>query len=65
MRTPFKIEACTYAQIGKKKDAFELLQKAIEIGYKNIIEWIENDPDFAAYRYDPQFKEILAKSGEW
>ena len=42
----------------------EFLKKAIRIGYKNIIEWVANDPDFEAYRDDPQFKEILAKAGE-
>jgi len=51
--------ACTYAHLGKKNEAFGLLQKAIGIGYKNIIEWVENDPDLEAYREDPQFKEIL------
>jgi len=56
--------ACTYAQLGKKEEAFELLQKTMMIGYKNIIEWIENDPDFDAFWDDPHFKEILAKAGE-
>jgi serine/threonine protein kinase/Flp pilus assembly protein TadD len=56
--------ACTYAQIGKKKESLEFLQKAIGKGYNNIIEWIENDPDFEPYRDDPQFREILAKASE-
>ncbi len=51
--------ACTYAQLGKKNEAFQLLQKAIGIGYKNITEWIENDPDLESVRDDPQFKKIL------
>ena len=51
--------ACTHAQLGNKDEAFELLRKAIGIGYKNIIEWIENDPDFETYRDDPKFIEIL------
>ena len=56
--------ACTYAQLGNKQKAFEFLRKAIGIGYKNFVEWIENDPDFEELRDDPQFKEILAKGGE-
>ncbi len=56
--------ACTYAQFGRKKEAMEYLQKAIGNEFKNIIEWIENDPDFKAFRDDPQFREILAKAGE-
>jgi len=56
--------ACTYAQLGNKQKAFEFLRKAISIGYKNFVEWIENDPDFESLRDDPQFKEILSKGGE-
>ncbi len=56
--------ACTFATLGKKEESFEYLQKAIGVGYKNIIEWIENDPDFEIFRDDTQFKEILAKAGE-
>jgi serine/threonine protein kinase/Tfp pilus assembly protein PilF len=55
--------ACTYAILGIKEKSFEYLQKAIGIGYKNIIEWIENDPDFMPFRNDPEFKDILAKAG--
>jgi len=56
--------ACSYALLGKKEEAFELLMKTIKIGYKNIIEWVENDPDFEVFRDDPKFKEILASSGQ-
>ncbi len=52
--------ACTYATLGQKEEAFELLQKAIKIGFRNIIAWVENDPDFERFRDDPHFKEILA-----
>ncbi|NIT57636.1 MAG: tetratricopeptide repeat protein, partial [Aliifodinibius sp.] len=38
--------ACTYAQLSRKKEAIKFLQKALGNGYKNIVEWIENDPDF-------------------
>jgi serine/threonine protein kinase/Flp pilus assembly protein TadD len=55
--------ACTYAQLGEKEKSFEYLRKAINIGYKNIIEWIDNDPDFKAYKTDPEFKAILSKVG--
>ncbi len=56
--------ACTYAKLGFKQEAFEFLRKAIGIGFINLIEWIENDPDFEALRDDPEFNEILAKVGE-
>ena len=56
--------ACTYATIGKKEESLALLQKAIKIGFRNIIMWIEKDPDFEIFRDDPQFKAILAGAGE-
>jgi len=56
--------ACTYAHLGQKEDAFKLLRKAIKIGFRNIIAWVENDPDFDKLRDDPHFKDILAKAGE-
>jgi hypothetical protein len=40
------------------------LKKAIKIGFRNIINWVENDPDFEVFRDDPHFKDILAKAGE-
>jgi Tfp pilus assembly protein PilF len=52
--------ACTYATLGRKEEAFEMLQTAIKIGFRNIIAWVENDPDFEQFRDDPHFKEILA-----
>jgi len=54
--------ACTYAQLGEKGKAYEYLRKAINIGYKNIIEWVENDPDFNSFREDQEFREIINKS---
>ncbi|HSD63101.1 MAG TPA: protein kinase [Ignavibacteriaceae bacterium] len=51
--------ACTYAQLGQKDKSMEFLKKALATGYKNIIEWIENDPDFESLRSDSEFKEIL------
>ncbi len=56
--------ACTYAHLNQKEDAFILLRKAIKIGFRNIIAWVENDPDFEVFREDPHFKDILAKAGE-
>ncbi|MEJ2616094.1 MAG: tetratricopeptide repeat protein [Ignavibacteriaceae bacterium] len=52
--------ACTYAQLGKKTEAYDHLKKAINVGYKNIVEWIENDPDFKPFQDDPEFKKILS-----
>lgn len=55
--------ACTYAQLGEKEKAYNYLRKAIDIGYKNIIEWIESDPDFDSFRNDNEFREIISKIG--
>ena len=56
--------ACTCAQLNKKEESFVLLRQAIDKGYNNIIEWVENDPDFENFRDDPQFKEILSKNAK-
>lgn len=54
--------ACTYAQLGQKDKSMEFLKKALANGYKNIIEWIEIDPDFESLRSDSEFKEILNRA---
>jgi len=56
--------ACTYAQLGEAEKSIEFLRKALKNGYKNIIEWIENDPDFNSLRDNHEFKEILFKASE-
>jgi adenylate cyclase len=53
--------ACTYAVMSLKKEALELLEKAMEKGYKNILEWVDQDRDFDPIREDEDFKRVIAK----
>jgi serine/threonine protein kinase/lipopolysaccharide biosynthesis regulator YciM len=50
--------ACTYALLGRKPEALEMLRRAIAAGYQNI-DWLTRDPDFTSLRDDPEFQQIL------
>ena len=49
--------ACCYAIMGRKQEAFEMLRKAFLAGYGNR-EWVVRDPDFTAFRDDPEFQQL-------
>ena len=46
--------------LGKREEAFRLLERAVSGGYGTAE--IERDPDLASLRGDPRFKDILSKS---
>ncbi len=51
--------ACTFAQLGEKERAIELLQRwAPNAGLEKRL-WLRNDADFEPLRDDPRFKQIL------
>jgi serine/threonine protein kinase/Flp pilus assembly protein TadD len=50
--------ACLYSRLEEKKQAIELLRKAIENGYENF-EWIKRDPDFENIRIEPDYIELM------
>jgi adenylate cyclase len=51
--------ACTYAQLGEKERAIELLQRwAPNAGIEKKL-WLRNDADFEPLRGDPRFQQIL------
>jgi tetratricopeptide (TPR) repeat protein len=52
---------CSYALIGRKKDALAALTKAIELGYKDI-EWMNIDSDLESIQDDPQFRALLKRA---
>ena len=52
--------ACAYALANRKESAFEALNKAIEVGFrdKNLL---ASDPDIALLREDSRFEDVLKK----
>lgn len=50
--------ACCYALMGKKDEAFEWLDVAIQVGFAEE-ELLRNDPDIASLRSDPRFRKYL------
>lgn len=52
--------ACSLALSNRADDAFDALNRAVELGY-NDYEGMKKDPDLAALHGDPRFESIL----EW
>ena len=50
--------ACFYALIGDKKEAIEILKKAIDNGFENF-EYIKHDPDLYRLQEEPDFIALL------
>jgi TolB-like protein len=55
--------ASTYALLEDKGHALSCLRMALESGFKNIREWVKNDPDFDELRETEEFKALLAEYG--
>ncbi len=51
--------ACTYAVIGDRALAIDCLKKAFTNGYGHVREWVRSDPDFMAFREDPEFRAFV------
>ena len=50
--------ACVRAKLGRKAEAFQLVEKTFARGWGSR-DWIEHDPDFDLLRDDPRFQELL------
>ncbi|MGH9676274.1 MAG: TPR end-of-group domain-containing protein, partial [Candidatus Acidiferrum sp.] len=52
--------ACTYAVLGRKTEAIEMIRKTMIASYRRL-ELFTRDPDLAIIQEDPEFKRILAQ----
>ena len=52
--------ACAYARVGRLEDAMVAVTRAVDEGFSNR-QRLESDPDLAAVRADPRFRELLAR----
>ncbi len=50
--------ACTYAVLGKKEEALDLLRRALTAGYANP-DWPRQDPDLNSLRAEPEFLKLF------
>src|SRR5271169_1600173 len=50
--------ACTYAVLGKKAEALDLLRRSFAAGYANF-DWPSQDPDLKSLHDDPEFLELF------
>ncbi len=55
---PYNV-ACAFALMGDKDQAFEWLEKAANVGYKDTAH-MATDPDLDSLRGDPRYNEIIA-----
>jgi len=57
--------ACMYSRLNKKDEAFEYLDRAIEqaAAGEEMVNRIEEDPDFDNLRKDPRYPKALEKAG--
>lgn len=54
--------ATVYAGLGQKQDAFEWLEKAYEVHWRDLLE-LKYDPRFASLRSDPRFVDLVRRIG--
>jgi TolB-like protein/Flp pilus assembly protein TadD len=52
---------CFYATVGKAAQALDHLERAMELGMRNV-DWLLTDPDLASVRDDPRFAALIKES---
>jgi tetratricopeptide (TPR) repeat protein len=51
--------ACDYAMMGEKEQAFKWLEKALDMGFRDL-NLVRTDSDFDSIRTDPRFRKLAA-----
>lgn len=63
-RADFRYDlACSYALLGRLDDAFEALERALELGFDDG-EHLDEDPDLRALRGDPRWAPLRRRLAE-
>jgi serine/threonine protein kinase/Tfp pilus assembly protein PilF len=52
---------CFYATVGKTAQALDHLERAMELGMRNV-DWLLTDPDLESVRTDPRFTAMVAEA---
>lgn len=52
--------ACDYSVLENADRCFEILEKAIKLGYRDF-RYMEKDPDLSYARQDPRYGELLSR----
>lgn len=52
--------ACSLALSKRRRDALKSLQRAIELGYRDL-DWLMKDPDLDLLKEDPEFGAIVSQ----
>ncbi len=52
--------ACSLALSKRRRDALKSLQRAIELGYRDL-DWLMKDPDLDLLKEDPEFASIVSQ----
>ncbi len=52
--------ACSYAVLGMIDPAFKALQRAVDLGYRDLRQ-IARDPDLRSLRADPRFAKLMRR----
>jgi serine/threonine protein kinase/Tfp pilus assembly protein PilF len=55
--------ACTFANLGKRAESIDALQKAWNAGFKDA-DWTRRDPDLAPLHGDPEFERLYPAAKE-
>lgn len=55
--------ACSLSNLGRVDDAFRSLDRALDLGYRDI-RFLREDPDLENVRQDPRFGAFLARAVE-